>query len=158
MKNLIQFSLLVGMLTLLAACGGTGDSSAPGGPSPAKAGSPISAATSPSPSPTARPLYPGVIDTSNCESVGGWIFTTANPKAGGKVELYIDGKLVDTMQAKNLRSDLTSWGSGQYGFSFKIPAAYKDDKPHVVDVKVFSTNYSVPFFQPTSPNIQCKPS
>lgn len=81
-----------------------------------------------------------------------------DPKAEIKVDLNIDDKPVETMLARTLRPDLTSWGSGLYGFTFKIPAAYKDNKPHVVSVKVAGTSFAVPFVEGPSPNIQCQPS
>jgi hypothetical protein len=157
LNNLRQFSLLITFATvclLFTACTRGGESPAElGGNNASNASSPNSASNA-----ELQHAYPGAIDTSNCEQVGGWVETRADPKAETKVELYIDGKLVETMPARTLRPDLTSWGSGLYGFSFKIPSAYKDGNAHVVAVKVAGTEYALPFFERNSPNIQCKQS
>ena len=152
MEDLRHFPLLITVATvclLFTACTiSGGGSSEPGGNSGSNASSPSSAANVEIP-------YPGAIDTSTCEEIGGWVETRANPKAETQVELYIDGKLVETLPARTLRPDLTSWGTGLYGFSFKIPSAYKDGTPHVIAVKVASTNYTVPFWEGRSSNIRC---
>lgn len=101
--------------------------------------------------------YSGAVDTKNCEVVGGWITDRKNSAAQLKVEFYIDDKLIDTAPATSLRPDLTSWGNGLHGFSFKIPAAYKDGKPHSTKIKVAGTDYEVPFLQNAS-GLQCPAS
>lgn len=80
------------------------------------------------------------------------------PEADIKVELYIDDKLAETLPAQNLRPDLANKvGTGRYGFSFKIPSAYKDERPHLVNVKVDGSEYVVSFLQGVFPNLECKP-
>jgi hypothetical protein len=101
------------------------------------------------------PPYPGAVDRRDCEAVAGWIIDSKNPKADTKVEVYIDDKLVSTIPAKTLRPDLTKWSSGLHGFSFKIPASYKDGKPHRFKVKVAGSDYVVPFYQ-ALPDFECK--
>lgn len=100
--------------------------------------------------------YDGVVDRRDCETVGGWVMKTADPEADIKVELYIDDKLAETVPAKNLRPDLNA-GTGRYGFSFKLPAAYKDDWPHKADVRVAGSEYRVPFYDGVFSGFECKP-
>ena len=101
--------------------------------------------------------YPGAVDKKDCEVVGGWVIDSKNAAAQLNVEFYVDDKLIDTAPATSLRPDLTSWGNGLHGFSFKIPAAYKDGKPHSTRINVAGTDYKVPFFQNAS-GLQCPAS
>ena len=116
--------------------------------------------TSSSPRDSASPPpYSGVVDRRDCETVAGWIVTNANTSAEVHVELYIDDKLVETLPANNLRPDLVGkMGSGRYGFSFKIPSAYKDAKSHLASVRVAGSNYRVLFLQGVLADFYCKPS
>src|SRR5438874_7772366 len=83
------------------------------------------------------PPYSGVVDRRDCETVGGWIVNNANTSTEVQIELYIDNKLVESLPANDLRPDLVGKiGSGHYGFSFKIPSAYKDAKSHLASVRV----------------------
>jgi len=83
---------------------------------------------------------------------------SAKPEEGLKVELYVDDKLIETLPAQTVRQDLTNKvGTGRYGFSFKIPASYKDEKQHEIHVKVVGENYTVPFFEGVFSNFVCKP-
>jgi hypothetical protein len=113
--------------------------------------------TSASPANNASP-YSGAVDRRDCETVAGWVMDKTNPDAELKVDLYVDNNLTETMSAKEPRPDLAKVGTGRYGFSFKMPAAFKDDKPHFVNVKVAGSNYSVPVFQGVFAGFQCKPS
>jgi hypothetical protein len=157
MKSVRWFLLLVALVTvgpLLTACTESDtNSETPSSSSPAPGGSNASSASSPA---VASP-YPGAVDRRDCEEVAGWVVNKDNPKAETKVELYIDDKLIGTVPAATLRPDLTSWSSGLHGFRFKIPAAYKDGKPHTAKVKVAGSNYEVPFYQ-SSPGFECKAS
>jgi hypothetical protein len=101
--------------------------------------------------------YPGAVDKKDCEVAGGWVIDSKNAAGQLNVEFYIDDKLIGTTPATSLRPDLTSWGNGLHGFSFKIPAGYKDGKPHSTRIKVAGTDYEVPFFQTTS-GLQCPAS
>src|SRR6266550_293830 len=146
MKSVRWFSLLVALVTvclLLTACSqsDTNSNSSPG---------PVASNPSPASSPTVAanvpPPYKGAVDFRDCEAVGGWV-VAKNSQAETKVEFYIDDKLIDTAPATKLRPDLTSWGTGRYGFIFKMPAAYKDGKPHTVKIKVVGSDFEVPFFK-----------
>ena len=158
MKSVRWFSLLVALVTvclLLTGCSQPDTNSAgPGSSSPVSAGS-----NPPASSPTIAanvppPPYKGAVDFRDCEAVGGWV-VAKNSQAETKVEFYIDDKLIDTAPATKLRPDLTSWGTGRYGFSFKMPAAYKDGKPHTVKIKVVGSDFVVPFFS-ALPGFECK--
>ena len=161
MKSVRWFSLLVALVMvclLLTACSQPDTNSAgPGGNSSVPAGSNPPAASSPTVAVNVQPSpYQGAVDRRDCDVVGGWAKSKIS-QAELKVELYIDDKLIDTAPATTLRPDLTSWGSGRYGFSFKMPAAYKDGLPHTAKVKVAGSNFEVPFYQ-TAPGFACSAS
>lgn len=109
-------------------------------------------------SPVAESLpYYGAVDKRDCETVEGWVMNKADTEADIKVDLYVDDKLAETVPAKTLRSDLIGkLGTGRYGFSFKIPPAFKDERPHLINVKVAGSSYGVPFYQGVSQNLECK--
>lgn len=160
MKSVRWFFLLVALVTvglLLTACSPTdpNSSAVPNSNSPAPAASNAPSTSSPGVAKMFSPPYPGAVDRRDCEAVGGWVIDSKNPKAETKVEIYIDGKLVSTVPAKTLRPDLTNWSSGLHGFTFKIPAAYKDGKSHEIKVKVAGSDYEVPFYQAIS-SFECK--
>lgn len=148
MKSVRWFSLLVAMLTValfLAACSDSDPaSSGPGTTSPTPAAGSPTVASSPVVT-NGQPAYPGTVDKKDCETVGGWVISSKDSTIAVKVEFYIDGKLIDSAPATSLRQDLTSWGTGKHGFTFKIPAAYKDGSPHTCKIKVAGTDYEVPF-------------
>jgi hypothetical protein len=158
MKSVRWFSLLVALVTvclLLTACSQNDTNSAtPSGEPPPAAGSNLSSANSPNVPANVPPSpYQGAVDRRDCDVVAGWAKNKTS-QAETKVELYIDDKLIDTAPATTLRPDLTSWGTGRYGFSFKMPAAYKDGAPHTVRIKVAGTDFAVPFYQ-TAPGFVC---
>lgn len=158
MKSVRWFSLLVALVAVapfLTACsdGGT-NSSVPGSTPPPPASSP-SGASSPVVT-NASPPYPGSVDKIGCDSVGGWVVDGKDSTIPVKVEFYIDGKLIESAPATSLRQDLTSWGTGRHGFSFKVPATYKDGSSHTCKVKVAGSDYAIPFIQNAS-GILCPP-
>lgn len=161
MKSVRWFSLLfalVAVCPLLTACSQSDTNSGiPGSNSPTPGASNPSSANTPIVAENVQPApYQGALDRRDCEVVAGWVKDKVS-QAAPKVELYIDDKLIATAPATSLRPDLTSWGTGRHGFSFKIPAAYKDGLPHTVKVKVAGSNYEVPFYQ-TSPGFACTAS
>jgi hypothetical protein len=155
MKALRRMCVLAALATsgiLLTACTQEGESY----PVPGGNNAPNASVTNPPPA-AALPYY-GVVDRRDCESVGGWVMHTADPDADLKVELNIDGKLIETIPARTLRPDLANKvGTGRYGFSFKIPSAYKDARPHLADVKVAGSEYAVPFFEGVFSTFECQP-
>ena len=159
MKSIRWFLIVVALMTvglLLASCSPTDpNAAAPNSSSPAPAASSAPSTSSPSTQSMFSGPYPGAVDKRDCEALGGWVIDSKNPKAETKVEIYIDDKLVGTIPAKTLRPDLTNWSSGLHGFSFKIPAVYKDGKSHSIKVKVAGSDHVVPFYQ-ALPNFECK--
>lgn len=128
-----------------------------GGESYPVPGSAGAAAAADAPASAALPYY-GVIDRRDCDTVGGWVMHSTDPEADIKVELYVDGELVEAMPARTLRPDLSSKvGTGRYGFGFKIPPAYKDGRPHLASVKVAGSDYAVPFFEGVFSTFECQP-
>lgn len=160
MKSVRWFSLLIALVAvapMLTGCSETGtNSTAPATTStaPTPASSNAVPGSSPAAAPNAKPSYTGAVDKKDCEIVGGWVKSNTDATANVRVELYIDDKLIETQPATTLRKDLTSWGTGLHGFTFKIPASYKDGKPHQTKVKVAGANHEVPFIQNAS-GIQC---
>lgn len=155
MKQLGRFCILMSLVTnacFLFACTQGGSSyPVPDGNTNASSTTNSSNAAPPAP-------YYGVVDRRDCETIGGWVMNTTDPKADIKVELYVEGKLVETLSARNLRPDLANkMGTGHYGFSFKIPSAYKDDRPYLATVKVAGSEYTVPLFEGVFSTFQCKP-
>ena len=155
MKSATWFSLLVALVTVapfLTACSESGtNSSGPVSTAPTPA-----SASSPAVSTNVKPAYPGLVDSKDCESVGGWVISGKDSTIPVKVEFYIDGKLIESATATILRQDLTSWGTGRHGFTFNIPAAYKDGSPHTCKIKVAGSDYEVPFIENTT-GIICPP-
>ena len=100
--------------------------------------------------------FSGAIDRVDCQTVGGWVWKATDPEADLKVELYIDDKLVETQPARLVRPDLTGkLGTGRYGFSFTVPFAYQDAKPHSPSVRVVGSDFFVPFFAVVWPSFEC---
>ena len=61
-----------------------------------------------------------------------------------------------TQPARLVRPDLTGKiGTGRYGFSFTVPFAYKDAKPHSPSVRVAGSDFFVPFFAVVWPSFEC---
>jgi hypothetical protein len=159
MKSVRWFSLLIALVTVapfLTACTDSGTGPSVPGSSPAPTANTPSVASSPTAT-SGQPPYPGTVDKKDCDSVGGWVISGKDSTIPVKVEFYIDGKLIESATATSLRQDLTSWGTGRHGFTFKIPAAYKDGNPHTCKVKVAGADYEVPFIQNAS-GIQCSAS
>jgi hypothetical protein len=152
MREVKWFSLgitLSAICTFLAACTPTEPA---GGTSTSGTSSQVAA-----PQTNQSPYY-GAVDFLDCEEVRGWVWNSLTPQTNVRVESYIDDKLTESLTAQTVRADLLNkLGTGRYGFSFKVPAAYKDSKPHTVKVKVADSEYTVPFFQGVSSTVECKP-
>lgn len=155
MKNAGWVSLFVALVTIgafLTACTQVNQNS----PAPAPVNSPSATSTAPSPNPASP--YDGAVDRLDCEILSGWALKKADPAGDTRVELYLDDKLIETAPARELRKDLTAWGSGRYGFRFQIPAAYKDAKPHRVNVRIAGTSHTLPLLGHVPKTLECKPS
>ncbi|MDQ3918797.1 MAG: hypothetical protein M3348_10000, partial [Acidobacteriota bacterium] len=101
--------------------------------------------------------YGGSVDRVECEAVSGWVWDSANPNADLKVDVFIDNKLAESIPAKNPRPDLkkAGLGTGNYGYSFKVPDTVKDGKPHAVSVKVAGSDYALKVYEQTKPTLTC---
>jgi len=100
----------------------------------------------------------GFVDRRDCEAIGGWVMSPADPGAEIKVSLYIDDQLVETQSANTLRPDLVGRvGTGRYGFTFKLPSVYRDSKTHTGMVKVADSDYFVPFLENVYSGFECQP-
>jgi len=151
MRHLKRFSILIALVNILmSACTqGGSNSSAPGQSTP----------SSPSSSASAKSPYYGAVDKRDCETVAGWVTDIGKPEIAVNVELYIDNKLIETIPAQNLRPDLVkSVGTGRYGFSFNIPSAYKDGRPHTIKIGAAGSGYQVPFLDGVFASFECKPA
>ncbi|MGB9179724.1 MAG: hypothetical protein WCB68_10815 [Pyrinomonadaceae bacterium] len=167
-KRLMQFCIIVALIIgsiLLSACSNdeavnapsnTANANATNTANPANASNQKAGGGSNS---TSKSTYYGAIDFRDCEAVKGWVWNSADPKADIKVSLYIDDKMVETIPAKTMRPDLKTQniGTGEYGFSFKIPASYKDGQSHTVSVKTASGDYTLPAVQGLFATAACKP-
>jgi hypothetical protein len=122
--------------------------------------SPVTATKSPAVDtlPPAKPNYGGAFDVVKCDQLGGWVWDSANPNEDIKVDIYVDGKLVTTVPAKNQRPDLKTSGTGNYGFALHIPPEFKDGKPHTVGAKVAGSNYDIKLWEKIQPTFTCKPN
>jgi hypothetical protein len=110
-------------------------------------------------SPNKTSTYYGAIDYRDCDFVKGWVFNGANPTEDINVALYIDDKLIETVPAKTLRPDVKAQnhGTGEYGYSFKIPANFKDEVPHTVSVKTVGSDYTLLIPKTIYATASCKP-
>ena len=153
-KTLMRFCAVVALIAgsvFFVACDEKDDESATPGATP----SPQAASSPGKPSP-----YYGAIDFRDCEFVKGWVYNSLDTKENINVALYVDGKLIETMPAKTLRPDVKAQkiGTGEYGYAFKIPPAFKDGLPHTVSVKTVGSDYTL-IIPPTGiyPTTTCKP-
>jgi hypothetical protein len=94
----------------------------------------------------ALPDYAGVLEGADCDLVRGWAWDKNNPNSILTVELVEGSTVYATATANTYRADLLSAGTGStgnYGFSFALPAALKDGKSHNLSVRVKGTSYSL---------------
>ena len=153
-KTLMRFCAIVALITSSVFLGACSDG---------ETDEPPKSATPPSPqaaiSPSKTSTYYGAIDYRDCEFVKGWVYNSVNTKEEIKVALYIDDKLIETLPAKNLRADVKAQkiGTGQYGYSFKIPANFKDGLPHTVGVKTVDSDYTLLIPQTIYATATCTP-
>jgi hypothetical protein len=110
-------------------------------------------AGSSSPAVTPTSSYLGAVDYRNCQSIKGWVFNNRDDKEKITVALYIDDKLIGTAPANILRPELKAKniGTGEYAYSFEIPANFKDGQLHTVMVKTEGSNYTLSNIPNVSP-------
>ena len=158
LMQLCAVAALVMCSLMVVACEGDGEPDESSSAQVATTPQPAGATATNSGAKPASP-YHGAIDYRDCESVRGWVWNGSNPNADIKVELYIDGKVADTQPAKTHRPDLKSsnLGTGNYGFSFKLPATSRDNNQHTVSAKVAGSDYTLPVAQGVYAAVTCKP-
>lgn len=68
----------------------------------------------------------GFLDECNRRSVRGWVWSPNSPHKSLKVDLYLCGERLETLDANLHRPDLKlqGIGGGDYGFEFTFPADY----------------------------------
>lgn len=150
-KKLMRFCAIVALTTssiFLGACADDKEDEPAAPPSPQAASSPTKTST-----------YYGAIDYRDCDFVKGWVYNSVNPKEDIKVALYIDDKVIETIPAKTLRADVRAQklGTGEYGYSFKIPANFKDGLPHTVSVRTVGSDYTLIVPPTIYATATCKP-
>lgn len=87
------------------------------------------------------PRYEQIAEQVGCEGVVGWAWDSAKPNEALEVIVYVDGTLVDRVQADKFRQDLQErrMGDGRHGFRWEIPHWVQDGNPHTIEVQVADT-------------------
>jgi len=88
----------------------------------------------------------GFYEQANCETFGGWVWSSIKPDAPIAVDIYDGDLLLATITADLFRPDLVDAGkgNGKHGFLFSVPAHLKDGRSHSIQVKVSGTNIVLP--------------
>jgi len=108
--------------------------------------------------PKGPPNYGGAVDTITCDGISGWVWNAANPFEKIMVDVYVDGKIAETVPAANYRGDLRNLGgTSEYGFGIAAPGALKDGQPHSVGAKVSGSSFDIKVWEKIQPSIVCKP-
>lgn len=72
----------------------------------------------------AEPYFRGWVDEANGQHVKGWIIDSATPSANVEVQLYINGRFIESLAANQPRPDIVAAGlaeSEKHGFFFSTP-------------------------------------
>lgn len=90
--------------------------------------------------------YRGHVDVVSNSILHGWAVSRSNPDTPVELVVSIDDRPIGACKATEARSDLRDLGirRGFVGFSFKIPKAYLDGKPHAIRVEVANTKIRLP--------------
>lgn len=93
------------------------------------------------PEPGKRVPYAGFLEAADCKEIVGWVWNKAQPDGVVKVDICDDDRVLQTVEALELRDDLVknAVGTGKYGFRVPTPAQLKDGQPHTVRVRVATT-------------------
>ncbi len=81
----------------------------------------------------------GIIDSADESSVRGWALNSSDPDTAAEVKIIIsnqaDGQVVEefTAAAGKYREDLTSHGTGNYGFEISVPWSSYGDGTYLVE-------------------------
>src|SRR3712207_1807461 len=68
-----------------------------------------------------NPRLSGALDEADAQGVAGWVVDRSNPSARVEVQLYVDGRFVESRRADFARADLVAAGvaeDARHGFFF----------------------------------------
>jgi hypothetical protein len=88
--------------------------------------------------------FEGYLDKYNCEGdIWGWVWDRNLPNTPMPVEVLDGLNVIGTFTANVNRPDLVAAkkGNGLHGYQFLIPASVKDDKPHVISMRIENSDY-----------------
>jgi hypothetical protein len=88
--------------------------------------------------------FEGYLDKYNCEGdIWGWVWDRNLPNTPMPVEVFDGLTLIGTFTANVNRPDLVAAkkGNGLHGYQFLIPASIKDDKAHVITMRIENSDY-----------------
>ncbi|WP_185716335.1 putative Ig domain-containing protein [Larkinella knui] len=88
--------------------------------------------------------FEGYLDKYNCEGdIWGWVWDRNLPNTPMPVEVLDGLTVIGTFTANVLRPDLVAAkkGNGMHGYQFLIPASIKDNKPHVITMRIENSDY-----------------
>lgn len=80
----------------------------------------------------------GSLDGPDHGTARGWAFDPENPQRHVNVDLFIDHKPFETVQAMLYREDLqkAGMGKGDHSFTISIPTPYLEGKLHVLEARI----------------------
>ncbi len=81
-------------------------------------------------------------NNGNCTNLFGWAWDPDFPNTPTTVHLYIDSLFAAIVNANQFRSDLQSagYGNGNHGFTYTLPAGWKDGANHTINVYAIDLN------------------
>ncbi|RRB06879.1 putative Ig domain-containing protein [Larkinella rosea] len=88
--------------------------------------------------------FEGYLDKFNCEGdIFGWVWDRNLPNTPMPIEVFDGNKLIGTFVADVNRPDLVAAkkGNGAHGYQFIIPGSIKDDRPHVISMRIENSDY-----------------
>jgi hypothetical protein len=91
-----------------------------------------------------NPIFEGVLDGADCNSIWGWAWDPYSPAATTSVSIYKDGALYRNVSADLYRQDLYNdgIGNGYHAFSMSVPSAWRDGRWHYIQVKHNGSGYN----------------
>lgn len=88
--------------------------------------------------------YKGFLDYADCNAVSGWVIDNNNIRQSPKVDMYINGVKVSTVQADQVRQDVANTFGvkdyNKYGYVWVIPDDYKANVPLTISVRPAGTS------------------
>jgi hypothetical protein len=90
--------------------------------------------------------YQGKFEQADCNTISGWVWDRNSPASAVTVEL-IEGSVIHASVVANLYKEnlkTAGIGTGNYGFKIALPAALKDGKSHILNVRVKGNTFILP--------------